>query len=272
MSEQQEADRLALDLAVQANFTAYLRKFSRLPGVELHEEPDITWFVSTLGAPGNHVVRTRLDPSADMRARLRAVLEQVSQKVDRLDWLLFPGDGPPEAAQHLAALGLQAQHNGAWMVADLLDTPPLPSPPGLSLRRVADAAMLAIWHQVSAEGYEMSFEAIRPYHDAYLLDRFNPAGDCLQALGYVAGEAVTSGTLLCTPEIAGLYDISTPPRFRRRGYGAALTAWLMEMARARGYRYACLVASPAGERLYHRLGFRLRFRPIEYVWRRTKWE
>ena len=273
MPNQQEADSLELDLAVQANFIAYLRKFSRLPGVELHEEPDITWFVSTLGAPGNHVVRTRLDPAADMRTRLRSVLDQVGQKADRLDWPLFPGDGPPEVGHHLAALGLEAHLNGAWMVADLVDAPPPPpSPPGLSLRRVADAAMLAVWHQVSAEGYGMSLESIQPYHDAYLLERFNPAGDCIQVIGYVAGEAVTSGTLLCTPEVAGLYDISTPPRFRRRGYGAAVTAWLMETARARGYRYACLLASPAGEPIYRRLGFQLRFRPMEYIWRRLKWE
>jgi GNAT superfamily N-acetyltransferase len=263
-------DESGLNEAIQANFTAYLRKFGRLPGIELHEDPDITWFVSTVGAPGNHVVRTRLDPAGDTTARLRGVLAEIAQKADRLDWPLYPGDGPPAVAQSLLALGLEEQPGGPWMTADLTTTPAPPAPPAtLALQRVADAAMLHRWLLVSAAGFEMTVEACQPYHDAYLLDNFDPTGDSLQVIGYVGAEAVTSGTLICSGGVAGVYDVSTPPQWRKRGYGTAATAWLLAAARARGYRYACLMASPAGVPIYQRLGFTLRFRPVEYCWRKN---
>jgi GNAT superfamily N-acetyltransferase len=156
------------------------------------------------------------------------------------------------------------------MTADLTMTPALPAPPSnLVLQRVADAETLHAWLLASAAGFEMSVDATQPYHDAYLLDSFDPTGDSLQVIGTVGAEAVTSGTLICSGGVAGVYDVSTPPQWRKRGYGTAATAWLLEVARARGYRYVCLMASPEGMPIYQRLGFTLRFRPVEYCWRKN---
>jgi GNAT superfamily N-acetyltransferase len=256
-----------LDRAIPANFTAYLRLFARLPGMELHEEPDITWFACSHGAPGNHVTRTALDPAADPNARLRQVLAEMRAQVARMDWPIYPGDAPPDLDAHLAALGLEEGHGGPWMVADLTMATPAPPLPGFSVRRVMDADELGVWRRVSAEGFEMPFDAIQPYYDAYLQEGFGADAVLVPYLGYHGDEPVTSGTLLCAAGLAGVYDVSTPPRARRRGYGSAITAHMMAEGRARGYRYACLLASSEGERIYRKLGFVLQLRPPEYIWR-----
>jgi GNAT superfamily N-acetyltransferase len=139
---------------------------------------------------------------------------------------------------------------------------------------VTGAAMMRAWHEVSAAGFEMSMEAVQPYHDAYAFNGFEGSFDGAAAqthrhyLGFVAGEPVTSATLILAAGVAGVYDVSTPPRWQRRGYGAAITALTLAEARAAGYRYACLTASPQGERVYRRLGFHHHFRPVEYRWQR----
>ena len=54
----------------------------------------------------------------------------------------------------------------------------------------------------------------------------------------------------------GLYGIGTLQSARRRGVGSALTLVPMLAPRDEGYRAAILHATPEGERLYPRLGFR----------------
>jgi GNAT superfamily N-acetyltransferase len=72
----------------------------------------------------------------------------------------------------------------------------------------------------------------------------------------IEGEPVGVGLSFLGGGVIGLYGIGTLPAARRRGVGSALTLVPMLEARDGGYRGAILHATPDGEHLYPRIGFR----------------
>jgi GNAT superfamily N-acetyltransferase len=251
--------------AIQANLVSYFRLFFGLPGI-IARDDTMTWCVSPQGAPGNYVLRTRL-PDTDVEAQIDQVLAQLGQVTDQIDWLVFPGCQPTNLGQRLAARGMRAGLAGTWMAADLTTLPHHTPPDGLWITRVHDLAELRAWQAVSADG----FGGDTQNYEAYARHGFGPEAHMLTYIGRMAGEPVVSASLLLAGGIAGIYDLSTPPRFRRRGLGRAITAALAAEARQRGYRHAWIWSSEMGKRVYERVGFRAAdFGVREFRWLRSQ--
>ena len=69
--------------------------------------------------------------------------------------------------------------------------------------------------------------------------------------------------------IASVYDVSTPPALRRRGFGGAITFATLQEARRQGYDYAWIWSSQMGKSVYSKLGFvAADFGVREYQWRK----
>jgi GNAT superfamily N-acetyltransferase len=80
------------------------------------------------------------------------------------------------------------------------------------------------------------------------------------------GETVATGLAFEHEGDCGIFNVSTLEPARRRGIGTALTARLLQAARARGCATATLQSTPMAERVYAAVGFRdlgriLEFRP-----------
>lgn len=75
-------------------------------------------------------------------------------------------------------------------------------------------------------------------------------------LGEVDGQAVTTGLGITLGSSVGVFNIATPPEYRRRGYGAAVTARAIADGLAAGASWSWLQSSPPGYATYARLGFR----------------
>jgi GNAT superfamily N-acetyltransferase len=80
--------------------------------------------------------------------------------------------------------------------------------------------------------------------------------DAAVYVGYADGEPVTSGLGVRTGTTIGVYSIATIASARRRGYGAAMTARIVDDGAADGCDVAILQASEMGRPTYERLGFR----------------
>jgi len=80
--------------------------------------------------------------------------------------------------------------------------------------------------------------------------------DVRAVLGWVGSEAVAGAILYCLHGVAGIGWVGTLPSASRRGYGAAVTYRAVELGMGRGMRFASLQASPLGEPVYRRMGFR----------------
>ena len=75
-------------------------------------------------------------------------------------------------------------------------------------------------------------------------------------LGEVDGEPVTTAVGLTLGSCVGIFNVATPPAYRRRGYGAAVTARAVADGVIAGANWAWLQSSRAGYQVYNRLGFR----------------
>ena len=64
-----------------------------------------------------------------------------------------------------------------------------------------------------------------------------------------------TGQLIYEQGVAGLYNISTMPEFRRKGIGKVFTQILMDKARLDGFDWCILHASPIGQPIYEKIGF-----------------
>ena len=250
---------------MQENLIAYFRLFAGLPGVTFAEE-DVTWFVNTSDEPGNHILRTHISGDSIDR-RIDEIIDQFSQYTDQIDWLVFPGCQPADLGKRLEARGMRGGLGGTWMLADLTSLPSTPAvPDSFHIHHVRDDKMLETWQQVSAEGFGGDTQI---YYDAYARHGYGQDAFSLHYIGHLDDRPVTSSTLLVAGGIASIYDVSTPPPFRRQGFGSAITFATMQEARERGYRYAWIWSSPMGKSVYSKLGFvAVDFGIREYRWRK----
>ncbi|HEX7269576.1 MAG TPA: GNAT family N-acetyltransferase [Streptosporangiaceae bacterium] len=74
-------------------------------------------------------------------------------------------------------------------------------------------------------------------------------------MGEIGGQAVTTGLGVTLGEFTGVFSVATLPAYRRRGYGAAVTARVVADGLAAGAKWAWLQSSPPGYATYARLGF-----------------
>lgn len=74
-------------------------------------------------------------------------------------------------------------------------------------------------------------------------------------IGECDGEVVTTGLGATLGPFVGIFNISTPPEHRGKGFGAAITARAVSDGFADGAKWSYLQSSLAGYHVYTRLGF-----------------
>ena len=131
-------------------------------------------------------------------------------------------------------------------------TPDSPRPPAeLTVEMATTPESLRDHAEVLRDGFEMPQEIVDGLIQPALLGYPNLA----VFVGRVDGTPVSCSLLAVSGTTAGVYNVATPPPFRGRGYGEALTwAPVIEGAR-RGCTHAVLQSSASGYPVYRRMGF-----------------
>jgi N-acetylglutamate synthase len=123
---------------------------------------------------------------------------------------------------------------------------------GLAIARVREKAGLDRALAVMAAGFGVPADLVKPL--------FEPAVAELPGisvyLALVEDEPVSTAVSLLGDGGVGIFNVATPPYLRGRGYGAAVTARAAEDGFAARAEKAWLQASPLGEPVYRRMGFR----------------
>lgn len=243
--------------AMDENLWAFWRDYGRVPGSELHEEPDFRWFASGVPlAVFNGVPRTRMDEDCVDAAllRMQAVADRRGVPVM---WWVGPNSRPIDLAARLERHGLALARTMVGMAADLdaLD-PQAVDVPGLCVERVRGAEMQRLWARCLGEGSGFSEAAWRALAE---LEPHLSDGDYARKpryVGFLYDRPVATSVLVPADGLAGIYAVSTAPDARGRGIGAAMTVAPLLEARAQGCRVGILQATAMGRSVYRRLGLR----------------
>jgi GNAT superfamily N-acetyltransferase len=173
-----------------------------------------------------------------------------------LPWSVWTRAHADEALEaELTARGFLELVTVPAMVLDPADARPAPLPDGAALRPVVSTADVEAYARVMSDawsvyGVDGAATAAHFVSPASLI-----APTRWAVLAWQDGEAVAGAILYVSHDVGGVGWVGTVPAVHGRGYGAAVTAAVVEEGIRRGVRFLSLQASPLGAPVYRRMGF-----------------
>jgi len=246
----------ALLALLDRNLLDASREFARWQaGAVLTESDGVLTIAGTTEFPvgyANSVLRTdRTTSPADVLERARAFFEP-----RRRGYTIFVRvglDQDMEAA--LGKAGVKAFSDTPCMVAEqALAAPRLEE--GVTLERVVDEQGVAAAVAINAAAYESLGLPAAETRALYGRPARLLAPYLITVLGRRGGVPVSTAMIIESPGVAGVYWVGTTAGARRSGLAEACTRRVTNDAFARGARAVTLQASPMGEPIYARIGYR----------------
>jgi ribosomal protein S18 acetylase RimI-like enzyme len=155
------------------------------------------------------------------------------------------------ARQILVSHGLRHSVDLPGMEAQYLLAPERPLP-AVDVRRVVEGPVRSAFCAIGS----LCFHVPLPW----FLEVFDNDGvwSTFEAwVGYVAGEPVSTAAVVVGGDALGVYNVATVPEHQHRGYAEVVIRTALEDARRRcGIERTILQSTPAGHRLYQRMGYR----------------
>ncbi len=267
MKVPRDASTAALVQAIEANEFERFAHFSRLPGGELHQGSQLSWFLT--GMPYllfNGVLNACLPPD-DLDQHIEHALTPFAVRKLPVFWMTGPSTQPHDLGQRLLAAGLSDAGELVGMAADLSAVGEGRSvPPDLVIERVRDIPTLERWVATFSAGFGYSPDVGQSFFAVFASLGLEARSPLTHYLGLVAGEPVATASMFLGAGVAGIYSVSTLPAWRRQGIGAAMTLEPLRDAHSSGYHMGILHAEPGGLSLYRRLGFREYCTLRPYLW------
>jgi N-acetylglutamate synthase len=197
----------------------------------------------------NSIVSPSLEPNADVIASLAA-----AEGPWELPWTIqVRGAEPdPRVTEVAARYGLTRIGRQPLMIRRPEQGLPAESAVDSLRVRAVSADELDLYTNTLADGFEAPPELFRVLADPALAKLDSMAFYLAESDGVPVGTGMTA----MSGGLTGLFNISTVPKYRRRGYGRAITMELVRAGFAAGADTAYLYASTMGEPVYESAGFR----------------
>ena len=226
-----------------------------IPAGEWHETAGLVAYATGLGLPRFNGLMV-LGPDAD-RATAADWLDELAGRELPYAVLARP-TGPSWVGPLTAAHGLSTVEQEPLMVhADpeaLAGHRATRPAAGIDIEVLDpdDAADVRLGQRLLADGFDGPLELLGPLMAPDVLS----VPGITAYVGRAGDEPCCVGLGALTEGHVGVYNVATLPPFRRRGFGAAVTARAVADGARAGARTAYLQSSPMGYSVYERLGFR----------------
>jgi Acetyltransferase (GNAT) family len=240
-------------LLVERHLAESLRAQAIVPGVELHDDPDITWVVHPGRAWSNAAAMIRLAKST-AASRLDTLVARYRAHKRGMGLWVSPSATPDTLPELLKARGLRCRKRFPAMLRDLSKARPASQvPAGITILPLTDVDRFRTTPHPSIGPLttplrRASFESLNA------LVRNNPAR-CRAFVAWSGEAPIGAALVFLGIECAGLNDVDVLEPYRRRGIGAALVDHSCRYAAERGASSIVLLATGMGENVYARCGF-----------------
>ncbi|GAA3827737.1 GNAT family N-acetyltransferase [Streptomyces chiangmaiensis] len=196
----------------------------------------------------NAIISPSPDPNPDEIAALAA-----SEAPWELPWSIHVRGTPGPLVTEVAARnGLTRFSTEPLMIRRPDQGMPPQSAVGSLRVRPVSSDELDLYARTVAEGFEAPHETFQVFSNPSLAK----VDGVTFYLAEVDGVPVGTGMTAVSEDLLGLFNISTLPHHRRRGYGRAVTTELLRAGHAAGATTSYLYASKMGEPVYESVGFR----------------
>ncbi len=240
-------------LLVERHVREWLRAQAIVPGVELHDDPDVTWVVHPGRVWSNAGVMIRMT-TRSAPSRLDTLVDRYRAHQRGMGLWVTPAATPETLPDLLKARGLRCRKRFPAMQRDLSKTmPQLKAPAGVTIRPVTDADQFRTTPHPSIGPLttplrRAAFESLRD------IVRGEP-DRCRAFVAWSGAEAVGATLVFLGTACAGLQDVDVLEAFRGRGIGAALVDHSCRYAAKTRAPSVVLLATGMGQRVYERCGF-----------------
>lgn len=244
---------------LELNLRAALGVFSRAhPDGEVRELPGLELICSGVRfSTFNAVLLTDpADSEEELSARVRRARDYFGRR--GLPWSLWLCESwlgrnlRRRARKVLEGAGLRLLVRMPAMVAERLRPPSRPLPE-LAFRKVEDETTRRAFAEIMTATFEVPSAIARQIYGAEATWRDGFTG----WVGYLEGMAVTTAATRVAAGVVGLYAVGTLPAFRGQGCAEAAVRHALQQAQTTsGIETSVLQSTPAGLRLYERLGYR----------------
>jgi ribosomal protein S18 acetylase RimI-like enzyme len=262
----QELSDSAAIASIYDNLDEYYRFLGRSPVVELYNSAEVSWIITGVRDHFlNGIFRSRFARGPAER-RIAEILAYFIRRSIPFMWITEPAAKPSDLGTRLERHGLTYSADWLGMTMDVSEVRE-EERANLTIDDVQDRDTLEKWVGIYTESFKLG--ACRDRYFAIESGlALSPEAPRRHLIGAQQGRPVAAATLFLGAGVAGIYNVATVPKVRRRGFGTAMVSACLHQARAAGYRTAVLHASPIGTSLYRRLGFKRCCVLNGYIWAR----
>jgi len=243
--------------AIDSNPYAYLAHFAEAPQVQHYQEESLSW-ISTEGKLGlfNSVFGIRLN-SRNVQANVSLVLSHFSRRKRPSVWWLGPSALPTELHRHLEERGGNHVDTVSLMACEIEKVTNLPMEgAGLRIEFVNDFNLLKAWTNVYGHARGLTGSEEETWFSILNNLDLSERSPLKHFVGYRKNLPVVCASLFLGGGLAGIYNVTTMPGYRKQGFAGAITKEAFRMAQESGYKIAMLGAEPEAIALYGKMGFK----------------
>ena len=178
----------------------------------------------------------------------------IKQQLPFAWWTGFNNE-PTDLCHHLKKLNFHCTESELGMAVILSELPNKKVFQDLKIKLVDNDLLLNDFITVLTKLITNDSMAIRDFYESsssFILDK----NSVLKLfVGYLNDKSIATSALFCHNGVAGIWDIITLPKARRKGIGTDMTLVALNESKKLGYKIGVLTASDEGQHVYRKLGF-----------------